>query len=254
LTHRFAEGIYVREIRIPAGTVLTGKLHKHQHPNVLLHGEVLVVTEHGGREHLVAPLVMMSPPGTKRAVLALADTVWITIHANPDNTQDLAVLEDQIIAPDYAALAAPRAGGIDDDRADYLAVLAEVGVSHAAVRALTEHEADQIPMPEGYAVEVRSSPLDGLGVFVTHAFQAGEIIAPARLGLQRTPVGRYTNHAHRPNGCFVVEPARLSLMALQALQAGEEVTVDYRAARQAAAHLDAQMGLHTPHAGKDRHP
>jgi hypothetical protein len=109
LKHTFADGIYVREIWIPKGTVLTGKIHKHAHPNVLLHGEVLVVTEAGGREHLTAPRSMISQPGTKRAVVALEDTVWITLHANPDNTRDLAVLEEQIIAPDYEAFEAFQA-------------------------------------------------------------------------------------------------------------------------------------------------
>jgi hypothetical protein len=103
LIHRFADGLYTREIFIPKGTVLTGKIHRQAHPNFLMQGEVIVVTEAGGRQHLIAPLALISPPGTKRAVVALEDTVWITVHANPDNTRDLTVLEAQIIAPDYAA-------------------------------------------------------------------------------------------------------------------------------------------------------
>jgi hypothetical protein len=109
LIHRFADGLYTREIFIPKGMVLTGKIHRYAHPNFLMKGEVIVVTEAGGRQHLIAPLALISPPGTKRAVYALEDTVWVTVHANPDNTQDLAVLEAQIIAPDYAALARAHA-------------------------------------------------------------------------------------------------------------------------------------------------
>ena len=108
LTHRFADGIYVREIVIPAGMLLTGKIHKHAHPNFLLYGEVLVVTEQGGQEHLQAPLSLISPPGTKRAVYALTDVVWVTVHANPTDTTDVEALEAEIIAPDYAAYAAFR--------------------------------------------------------------------------------------------------------------------------------------------------
>lgn len=111
LTHTFAEGMYIREIFIPQGTLLTGKIHRHAHPNILLRGEVLVVTEQGGREHLLAPQAMISPPGTKRAIYALADTVWMTMHANPENLRDLAALEALIIAPDYAALAMPHQQG-----------------------------------------------------------------------------------------------------------------------------------------------
>lgn len=107
LTHTFTEGLYTREIFLPKGTVLTGKIHRHAHPNFLLAGAVLVVTESGGREHLVAPKAMISPAGTKRAIVALEDTIWITVHANPTNTTDLDVLETWIIAPDYAALEDP---------------------------------------------------------------------------------------------------------------------------------------------------
>lgn len=101
LKHSFAPGVYVREIFIPKGTMLTGKIHRHSHPNILLKGEVIVATEFGGREHLKAPLSMISKAGTKRAVFALEDTVWITIHATHET--DLEKIEDYVIAPSYEA-------------------------------------------------------------------------------------------------------------------------------------------------------
>lgn len=101
LKHTFSDGIYVREIFIPAGTMLTGKIHKHQHPNFLMSGEVVVITEEGGEEHLIGPLSIMSPPGTKRALHALTDLVWITVHHNPENYQDLESLENVVIADTF---------------------------------------------------------------------------------------------------------------------------------------------------------
>jgi hypothetical protein len=100
LKHTFSDGIYVREIFIPAGTYIVGKIHKHSHPNFLLKGEVDVVTE-SGNERLVAPLSMISPAGTKRALYAVTDLVWVTVHHNPTNTQDLEKLERIVIADDY---------------------------------------------------------------------------------------------------------------------------------------------------------
>jgi quercetin dioxygenase-like cupin family protein len=100
LKHSFADGVYVREIFIPKGSVLTGKIHKHSHPNFLMKGEVVVVTEGGGREHLKAPLSIISEPGTKRAVYALEDTVWITVHVTNDT--DLEKIEEHVIAKDYS--------------------------------------------------------------------------------------------------------------------------------------------------------
>ena len=100
LKHSFSDGIYVREIFIPAGMFIVGKIHKHDHPNFLLKGEVIVVTE-DGTEELTRPLSMISKAGTKRALYAKTDLVWTTVHANPTNTEDLEELEKEIIAPTY---------------------------------------------------------------------------------------------------------------------------------------------------------
>lgn len=102
LTHSFSDGIYVREIFIPKGVVLTGKIHKHDHPNFLMKGKVKVFTEHDGFEVLTAPCHMISKAGTKRAVEAMEDTVWVTVHHNPTNTEDLKKIEDNVIAPSYS--------------------------------------------------------------------------------------------------------------------------------------------------------
>lgn len=104
LKHTFSDGIYVREIFIPKGVVLTGKIHRHAHPNFLMSGEVDVITEGGGVERIKAPCSMISAKGTKRIVMALEDCVWITVHLNPSNTQDLRKLEDLIIAKTYNEL------------------------------------------------------------------------------------------------------------------------------------------------------
>jgi len=100
LKHTFSDGIYVREIFIPAGTYIVGKIHKHEHPNFLMSGTVDVVTE-AGVERLVGPLSMISPAGTKRALRAITDLVWITVHHNPTNTQDGSKLEKIVIADSY---------------------------------------------------------------------------------------------------------------------------------------------------------
>ena len=101
LKHTFSDGIYVREIFMPAGTVCVGKIHRHDHPNFLMKGRVTVVTEEGGIQELQAPLSMISPAGTQRAVYVHEDTIWITVHLNPDNETDLKKIEDFVIAKTY---------------------------------------------------------------------------------------------------------------------------------------------------------
>lgn len=102
LKHSFSNGMYVREIFIPAGMFVIGKIHKHDHPNFLLSGTVNVITEFESMT-LTGPLSMISKAGTKRALYAVTDLVWVTVHLNPTNTQDLAQLEEEIIAPSYEA-------------------------------------------------------------------------------------------------------------------------------------------------------
>lgn len=99
LQHVFAPGAYARTIFIPAGTVIVGKIHKHQHLNILSQGSVSVFTEAGGVERLSGPLTMVSPAGTKRAVYAETDAVWTTIHLT--NETDLEKIEDEVIAKTY---------------------------------------------------------------------------------------------------------------------------------------------------------
>lgn len=101
LTHFFSPGMYVRQIFIPAGTYIVGKLHRHKHPNFLMKGSVNVITESKGIERLEGPLTMISEAGTKRALYAVTDLLWVTCHLNKSDTTDLAQLEKEIIAPNY---------------------------------------------------------------------------------------------------------------------------------------------------------
>lgn len=98
ITHRFARGVYAREMLIPAGTVLTGRIHKFSQINILLRGEISVLTEHG-IQRLKAPYVIESPPGTKRAGYAHTDVSWMTICGT--NTTDPDVLEDELTTRTY---------------------------------------------------------------------------------------------------------------------------------------------------------
>lgn len=94
--HHFADGLYAREITIKAGTILTGKVHSGEHLNIVSQGRIAVWTE-DGMTIVQAPYTMVSHPGTKRVGFALTDTTWTTIHANPQNLDDLDALEAALI-------------------------------------------------------------------------------------------------------------------------------------------------------------
>lgn len=102
-THLFAPGIYGRKMFIPAGTCIVGKIHMHSHLNIITHGVIRVVTEFDNILY-EGSNTWISKAGIKRAVFAIEDTEWITIHPNPTNTEDLDILENSIIAPDFDTL------------------------------------------------------------------------------------------------------------------------------------------------------
>jgi len=96
--HFFIDGVYAREIFIPAGTIVVGKLHKTDHLNIISKGTIIVLTEEGMKE-VSAPCTLVSSSGIKRVGLAVTDTVWTTIHSNPENITDLQEIEDVLIEP-----------------------------------------------------------------------------------------------------------------------------------------------------------
>lgn len=102
-SHHFADGLYARELFIPAGTVLTGKTHRQKHLNFLIQGDITVWTEEG-MKRLQAPAVIVSDPGAKRVGYAHTDVRWVTCHASKET--DLAKLEAELIVPE-PALGAP---------------------------------------------------------------------------------------------------------------------------------------------------
>ena len=97
LKHSFAPGVYARELEIPAGTLLIGKIHKHRHHNFLMKGSILVLTETNGVELLQAPLMIVSEEGTQRIGYAITDTLWTTVHENKYNSEDLDAIEERTV-------------------------------------------------------------------------------------------------------------------------------------------------------------
>jgi len=89
----FADGIYMREIFMPKGTIIMGKIHKYEHPNFVMQGEVVSQTPEGEKV-IKAPCFFISKPGTQRLLLIKEDTIWITAHKNFDNLKDRDLLEE----------------------------------------------------------------------------------------------------------------------------------------------------------------
>ena len=101
IVHHFAPGVYAREMRVPADSFITGKIHRFAHLNIMSAGDVTIVNE-TGRQRVKAPYSFVSEPGTKRAFYMHAFTVWTTIH--PTTETDLEKLEAELTANSYEDL------------------------------------------------------------------------------------------------------------------------------------------------------
>jgi len=101
IVDEFGCGTYAREMTIPKGTVVVGKIHKHAHINIISKGQVSVVTEHG-KKYYTAPCTFVSEVGLKRAVYAEEETIWTTIHLTKNLSEDkLDKIEEEVIAESY---------------------------------------------------------------------------------------------------------------------------------------------------------
>jgi hypothetical protein len=97
LVHRFAHGMYAREITIPAHAILTGERHLQGHLNIISKGRILVYTEGEPVREIIAPFTFIAEAGTRRVGRTLEETVWTTIHATDAVTVDEA--ERELVAP-----------------------------------------------------------------------------------------------------------------------------------------------------------
>lgn len=108
--HWFCEGVYVRQLRIPKGYTVTGKIHRHACINILLQGSIRIALTDGSQTTMHAPHIFISEPGEKKAGFALEDTLWLNVHATEET--DLQKIEEQLIVPSYEALEAEQAAAL----------------------------------------------------------------------------------------------------------------------------------------------
>ena len=96
LTHHFAEGIYGRELLIPADTIVIGRRHRHSTLNIVLSGSISVFMGEGvSVKRIDAPAIFVSPPNTKKIGYTHTDTVFVNVH--PATGTDLEAIEAEAI-------------------------------------------------------------------------------------------------------------------------------------------------------------
>lgn len=109
--HHFAPGVYLREFFLPEGHYFTSKIHNTTHFLIVASGKTAIVSEKG-REVVTGPAVILTTPGTKRAVYGIEDTTFFTVHVTEET--DLGVIEEKIIAKDFPEIEADVREKLED--------------------------------------------------------------------------------------------------------------------------------------------
>ncbi|SRR6266436_7948501 len=228
-THTFLPGKYERAIRIPPWTVLTGAEHRTAYRVRVEEGTIAVNTD-DGIKMLSAPCEFEATAGVKRVGRVFGEPVtWVDVYDNPDDCRDLTILEERLyVVPECGLGENRRAQELDRVRADYHLFLEQLGISQASMDMVVSDEADLMPMPPGYDVEVRPSQVHGKGLFALRVFEAGDTICPGRLDGKRTPAGRFINHSPEPNVIPLLVGANIYAVAARGIQVNEELLTDYR--------------------------
>lgn len=100
LKHSFSEGVYIREMFMPQGGLVIGKLYKISHTWFLLSGELEVATDEGN-EYYIGPCYVNAPEGTKRVLHAVSDVIFVNVYPNPENIIDTDKLEEILTCSSY---------------------------------------------------------------------------------------------------------------------------------------------------------
>ena len=93
-THKFTDGMYIREIFMPAGSLITSKVHKTEHPYIVSYGKVAVSIDGDDWDEITAPYTGITKPGTRRVLYILEDCIWTTFHRVDDMKSEYNDLND----------------------------------------------------------------------------------------------------------------------------------------------------------------
>lgn len=230
--HHFCNGVYTRELLVPARTFLIGRTHKTKHTNIFISGAVNVIAD-GKINPLRAPMIMESEPGLKRAGYVLSDMLWATVHQTQET--DLDKVESELFysfeeEKELAYNELKKLNLLDVgirwvDNLDYEKMLLEYGMKERDVQKVVQRIEDRKNTLPG-CFEIKPSKINGVGIFAKEEIRSKKFTARTKDG-KRTDIGRYTNHSTRPNG-VMEQQGKSIVLNIDKAEKGEEITINYR--------------------------
>lgn len=85
--------LYTRKILMPAGTIVSSRIHLFEHPFTIAAGVVSVWDNETGWKTFCAPYSGVTLPGTRRVLFIHEDTTWLTHHVTSQSDPDKVVDE-----------------------------------------------------------------------------------------------------------------------------------------------------------------
>lgn len=99
--HQFVDGMYIRKLFIPRGTLIVGKVHKKPCVNFVEKGDISVLTEFGSRR--CGPGFMgVSQAGIQKLGYAYEDTVFVNVFRT--DSEDIEQVEEEVACDTHELL------------------------------------------------------------------------------------------------------------------------------------------------------
>ena len=93
--HNFINDFYIRQIFMPAGTLITSLIHKTKHTYQITKGIAHVKINEGEWVALEEGYCGITEPGTRRILFIEDDCIWTTFHPILDNEYPLDDSEEE---------------------------------------------------------------------------------------------------------------------------------------------------------------
>lgn len=216
-------GMYCREITIPQYGMLTGRVYKFDHVEIMLRGDITILSANGQRKRYRGHNVIEAKAGKRQAGFANEETTWLTVNKVPNIPMDKML--------DYTSTLGYEAYNEFHKAVntfDYQNFLSEIGFTQAKMDDLV-NSGEVLDLPEEFDfITVKESKLEGVGLFTSKDIEKGELICPVRIGQDRTIAGRYSNHALHPNSMPCIKGSEFYIIASCDINAGDEITMNYR--------------------------
>jgi len=91
----FCNGVYIKELLVPKGTLMVGKIHKTEHQCIMTCGDVSLMTQ-DKHVRMKGHNVFSAHKNTRRVGYFHEDTMWLNVHASHGIT-DVAEMEDHLL-------------------------------------------------------------------------------------------------------------------------------------------------------------